>query len=103
MRRILMAGAAVAVLAWPVVAQNAEVGKEYDITIQAEDSNQYVGTFGQASVGAVVFLIPNAKVDQKYHVKVTGIALNQYTGENQASCEFQQTGGEHKGKCIDAP
>jgi hypothetical protein len=51
----------------------------------------------------VVFLIPDAKVDQKYHVKVTGIALNQYTGENQASCEFQQTGGEHKGKCIDAP
>jgi predicted RNA-binding protein with TRAM domain len=103
MRKFLLTSTAVLALAWPAIAQNAEVGKEYDITIQIEDNNQYVGAFGQASVGSVVFLIPNAKKDQKYHVKVTAIANNQYTSENQASCEFQQTGGDYKGKCIDAP
>jgi len=68
-----------------------------------EDSNQWYGAYGQASVGSIQFIIANAKAKQKYHVKVTAIALNQYTGDQQASCEFSQTGGDYKGKCIDAP
>jgi predicted RNA-binding protein with TRAM domain len=103
MRKILLLSVAVLALGWPAIAQNAEVGKEYDITIELEDSNQYVGSYGQASVGKIVFLVPDAKKGQKYHVKVTAIANNQYTSEDQASCDFQQTGGDYKGKCIDAP
>jgi predicted RNA-binding protein with TRAM domain len=103
MRRILLTSAAILALAWPVIAQDAQVGKEYDITIQSADNNQYVGDYGQAKVGSIVFMIPNAKKDQKYHVKVTAIKNNQYTSEMQASCEFQQTGGDAKGNCIDAP
>ena len=103
MRKILLASTTVLALAWPAIAQNAEVGKEYDLTIQTEESNQYVGSYGQVSIGSTVFMVPNAKKDQKYHVKVTAIQKNQYTGDNQASCEFQQTGGDYKGKCIDAP
>lgn len=94
---------AVFTLALPAVAQDAQVGKEYDIVIASEMDNQYTGAFGQAKIGSVVFDIPNAKKDQKYHVHVTDIKKNQYTGDTQASCDFQQTGGSAKGMCIAAP
>ena len=71
MRAFLLTGIAVLGLALPLLAQDAEVGKEYDITIQTEDSNQYTGPFGQAKVGSVVFDVPNPKKGEKYHVKVT--------------------------------
>jgi len=103
MRKILLTTIVVLALVLPAMAQDAEVGKEYDITIQTEGSNEYVGAFGQANIGSVVFLVPNAKTDEKYHVKVTAIARNQYTGDTQASCEFQQTGGNRNGMCIAAP
>ena len=49
-------------------------------------------------------LLPNAKTGEKYHVKVTDIKLNQYTGDQQASCDFKQTGGGNRaGSCIPAP
>ena len=103
MRKLLLISIAVLGLALPTIAQDAEVGKEYDVTIQSEDSNQYVGAFGQAKIGSIVFDVPNAKKDQKYHVKVTAIAKNQYTGDNQASCDFQQVGGDKRmGMCIPA-
>jgi hypothetical protein len=103
MRRLVFAGFFVALLALPAIAQDAQVGKEYDISIETEQTNQYTGPFGQAKVGAVVFDVPNAKKAEKYHVKVTAIAKNQYTGDVQASCEFQQTGGNRTGECIAAP
>jgi predicted RNA-binding protein with TRAM domain len=103
MRRFLLTAIVVGGLALPAIAQDAQVGKEYDVTIESEQSNQYTGAFGQAKVGGVVFDVPNAKKDEKYHVKVTAIAKNQYTGDTQASCEFQQTGGNRKGECIAAP
>lgn len=101
--RTLLTGFVILLLAFPALAQDAQVGKEYDITIESEQSNQYTGAFGQAKVGSVVFDIPNAKKAEKYHVKVTAIAKNQYTGDTQASCQFQQTGGDKKGECIAAP
>ena len=102
MRKLLFAGFVLA-LALPAIAQDAQVGKEYDIVIATEDSNQYTGPFGQAKVGSVVFDVPNAKKDEKYHVKVTDIKKNQYTGDTQASCSFQLTGGNKTGMCIAAP
>jgi predicted RNA-binding protein with TRAM domain len=104
MRALLLTGVAILGLALPVRAQDAEVGKEYDIAIQTEDSNQYTGPFGQAKVGSIVFDVPNAKKGEKYHVKVTDIKNNQYTGDKQASCDFNQVGGAaRKGTCIAAP
>jgi hypothetical protein len=103
MRRLLLASVVLLGLALPAIAQDAKVGKEYDITIESEQTNQYTGAFGQAKVGSVVFDVPNAKKQEKYHVKVTAIAKNQYTGDTQASCDFQQTGGDKKGSCIAAP
>ena len=44
-----------------------------------------------------------AKKAEKYHVKVTHIKNNQYAGNKQASCDFQQQGGDRKGMCIAAP
>jgi hypothetical protein len=86
------------------MAQDAEIGKEYEITIQSEQENQYTGPYGQANIGSVLVMIPNAKKDQKYTVKITEVGTNQYTGNRQASCEFQQTaGGDRKGNCLGAP
>jgi len=103
MRKLLFTGTFILALALPAIAQDAQVGKEYDIVIASEDSNQYTGAFGQAKVGSVVFDVPNAKKDEKYHVKVTDIKKNQYTGDTQASCSFQLTGGNKTGMCIAAP
>jgi len=103
MRKFLLTSFAVLGLAWPAIAQDAQVGKEYDITIQSEDKNQYIGAYGQAKIGTIVLDVPNAKKDEKYHVKITAIAKNQYTGDMQASCDFQQAGGDKKtGMCIPA-
>jgi hypothetical protein len=104
MRKILFTASVLLMVAIPVISQDAEMGKEYDITIASEDNNQYVGAYGEAFIGKIDFMVPNAKKDEKYHVKVTGIALNQYTGNQQASCDFKQTGGANRtGACIPAP
>lgn len=103
MRKYLLAAAAVLVLTLPAIAQDAQVGKEYDITIDNEQDNQYTGPFGQAKIGAIVVDVSKAKKNEKYHIKVTAIAKNQYTGDTQASCQFQQTGADRKGECIAAP
>ena len=103
MRKALLTGAALALFALPAIAQDAQVGKEYDIVIDSEQSNQYTGAYGEAKVGSVVFDVPNAKKAEKYHVKVTAIGKNQYTGATQASCDFQQTDGAKKGACLPAP
>ena len=103
MRRVLL-GLALLGFALPLLAQDAEVGKEYNITIATEQSNQYTGAYGEAKIGSIAFDVPNAKKDEKYHVKVTDIKTNQYTGNKQASCDFQQQGGgNRKGNCIAAP
>jgi hypothetical protein len=103
MQKFLFIGIAVLGLVLPVFAQDAQVGKEYDITIQTEENNQYTGPYGEAKIGSVAFDVPNAKKTEKYHVKVTAIAMNQYTHATQASCEFQQTGGDKRmGMCIPA-
>ena len=103
MRKLLSTTTVVLMLVLPAIAQDAAVGKEYDITIQSEDNNQYIGAYGQANIGAVVLYVPNAKKDEKYHVKVTAIAKNQYTGDQQASCDFRQVGGDKRtGMCIAA-
>ena len=56
----------------PAMAQDAQVGKEYQITIESEQENQYIGAYGQAKMGSVFVLVPNAKKDQKYKVNITG-------------------------------
>lgn len=103
MLKFLLTTIAVLGIALPAIAQDAEVGKEYEITIETEQNNQYTGPFGQAKIGSVVFAIPDAKVMEKYRVKVTDIRNNQYTGAKQASCEFQQVGKDRKGMCQAAP
>jgi hypothetical protein len=103
MHKRLLTATAVLMLALPVIAQDAVVGKEYDITIQTEENNQYTGPYGEARVGMIAFDVPNAKKTEKYHVKVSAIAKNQYTGNMQASCDYTQVGGNAKGMCIDAP
>jgi len=103
MLRFLLAAAAVLVLALPATAQDAEVGQEYEITIATEESNQYTGPYGQVRLGSVVVNVPNAKVDEKYTVSITAIRVNQYTDERQASCDFEQIGGDRRGMCLAAP
>jgi predicted RNA-binding protein with TRAM domain len=88
---------------FPAMAQDAEVGKEYQITIDSEQDNQYTGPYGQAKIGSTFVLVPMAKKDQKYKVKITDIKPNQYTGNKQASCTFEQVGGDRKGNCLGAP
>ena len=90
------------VIGLPAMAQDAQTGMQYQITIASEGDNQFIGAYGQANIGKVVVLIPNAKKDEKYTVTITDIKPNQYTGDTQASCNFEQIGGDRKGKCIDA-
>ena len=90
-------------LALPVMAQDAEAGKEYEVTIQSEENNPYTGPFGQAKLGSVFVMIPEAKKEEKYKIKVTEVKTNMYTGDKQVSCDFQQIGGDRKGNCIGAP
>ncbi len=103
MRRFLVTTGAVLALALPAAAQDAEVGEEYEITIATEESNQYTGPYGQVRLGSVVVNVPNAKVDEKYKVSITDIRVNQYTDQRQASCDFEQVGGDRKGECLAAP
>ncbi len=90
-------------LALPATAQDAEVGKDYEITIETEEDNQYVGQYGQVRMGAIVINVPDAKVAEKYKVRITAISQNQYSGNMQASCEFEQVDGDRKGTCLTAP
>ncbi len=87
----------------PAIAQDAEVGKEYQITIESEQDNQYTGPYGEAKIGSIFVLVPNAKKAEKYKVRVTDIKPNQYTNNKQASCTFEQIGGDRKGNCLGAP
>ncbi len=103
MLRFLFTTTAVLVLALPATAQDAEVGEEYEITIETEEDNQYTGPYGQARIGSIVVNVPNAKVEERYHVRITDIRENQYSGDRQASCEFEQVDGDRKGMCLPAP
>ena len=103
MRRLALTSVALCALAFPAMAQDAEVGREYEVTIATEQNNAYTGQFGQARIGAVVFNIPDAKMNERYTVRVTDIRVNQYSGDRQASCEFQLIGGERRGMCNAAP
>ena len=84
-------------------AQDAEVGMEYEITIATEEDNQYTGPYGQAKIGAIVVNVPDAKAEERYTVRITAIATNQYSGDRQASCEFELIDGDREGMCIPAP
>ena len=103
MLRTLPLAIAVLVLAVPATAQDAEVGMEYEITIETEQDNQHTGPFGQATIGSVVVNVPNAEVGETYNVRITAVRRNQYTEQRQASCEFEQVDGDRKGMCIGAP
>ncbi len=103
MLRFLLTTTAVLALALPAMAQDAEVGKEYEITIATEEDNQYTGPYGQVRIGSIFVMVPDAKVDERYTVRITAIAQNQYSGDRQASCEFEQIDGDRKGTCLPAP
>ncbi len=103
MLRFLLTTTAVMALALPATAQDAEVGQEYEITIETEEDNQYTGSYGEARIGSVVINVPDAKVAERYNVRITAIRANQYTGDRQASCEFEQVGGDRTGMCSPAP
>ncbi len=103
MLRLLFTATAVLALASPATAQDAEVGQDYEITIATEESNQYTGPYGQVRIGSIIVMVPEAKVEEKYTVRITAIATNQYSGDRQASCEFEQIGGDREGMCLPAP
>ena len=103
MLRFLLTTSVFLALAVPAMAQDAEVGEEYEITIETEESNQYTGPYGQARIGSVVVNVPNAKAEERYSVRITDIRVNQYTENRQASCEFEQVDGDRKGMCLAAP
>ena len=103
MLRFVFTTTAVLTLAVPATAQDAEVGQEYEITIETEEDNQYTGPYGQAKIGSIVVNVPDAKAEERYTVRITGIAANQYTGDRQASCEFEQVDGGREGMCLPAP
>ena len=103
MLRFLLTTGAVLALALPATAQDAEVGQEYEITIETEEDNQYTGPYGQVRLGSVVVNVPNAKVGETYSVRITDIRVNQYSQDRQASCEFEQVDGDKKGECLGAP
>lgn len=98
-----LAFTAVLALALPAAAQDAEVGQEYEITIATEEENQYVGPYGQVRIGSIVVQVPNAKAEERYTVTITAIRLNQYSGDRQASCTFEQIDGDREGMCLPAP
>lgn len=103
MLRFLLITSVFLALAVPAMAQDAEVGEEYEITIETEENNQYTGPYGQARIGSVVVNVPNAKAEERYSVRITDIRVNQYTENKQASCEFEQVDGDRKGMCLAAP
>ena len=106
-----LAFVAVLALALPATAQDAEpgqnqdaeVGQEYEITIATEEDNQYTGPYGQVRIGSIFVMVPDAKVDERYTVRITAIAMNQYSGNRQAACEFELIGGDREGMCLPAP
>jgi predicted RNA-binding protein with TRAM domain len=98
-----LAFTAVLALALPATAQDAEVGQEYEITIATEEDNQYTGPYGQVMIGSIFVMVPDAKVDERYTVRITAIAMNQYSGNRQAACEFELIGGDREGMCLPAP
>ena len=98
-----LAFTAVLALALPATAQDAEVGQEYEITIATEEDNQYTGPYGQVRIGVIFIMVPNAKVDETYIVRITAIATNQYSGNRQAACEFKLIDGDREGNCLPAP
>ena len=103
MRSFVFTTSAVLVLVAPMAAQDAEVGQEYEITIATEESNEYVGSYGQMRIGSVLVMVPDAKADERYMVSITAIRVNQYSDERQASCDFEQIGGDRRGMCLAAP
>lgn len=103
MLRFLLTATTVLVLALPATAQDAEVGEEYEITIETEEDNQYTGPYGQVKIGSVFVMVPNAKVDERYRVTISDIRVNQYSGNSQASCEFEQIDGDREGMCLPSP
>ena len=98
-----LAFTAVLALAAPATAQDAEVGQQYEITIATEEDNQYTGPYGEVRIGAIFVMVPNAKVDERYIVRITAIATNQYSGNRQAACEFELIDGDREGNCLPAP
>ena len=103
MLRFLLTTTAVLALALPAAAQDAEVGKEYEITIETEEDNQYTGPYGQATIGSVVVNVPDAKMEERYTVTITAVRENQYSGDLQASCTFALIDGDREGMCLPAP
>ncbi len=107
MLRLVFTATEVLALALPAAAQdaaqNAVVGQEYEITIATEEDNQYTGPYGQVRMGEIFIMVPEAKVGERYTVRVTAIATNQYSGNRQAACEFKQIGGDREGNCLPAP
>lgn len=103
MRGLALTGVAILVLALPAMAQDAEVGQEYEVTIEAAENNPYTGPYGYTMIGEMVVRIPDAEAGETYTIMVTAIRRNQYTGEMQASCEYRQIGGDREGTCQPAP
>ena len=62
MLRFLLTTTAVLAPALPATAQDAEVGMEYEITIETEEDNPYTGPYGEARIGSIVVNVPDAKV-----------------------------------------
>jgi hypothetical protein len=73
----------------PATANGAsvEVGKTYEITIAREIENPAIGANGVTRIGDADVRIPNAKVGERYKVKVLALGTNQFTQRTEATVQ----------------
>jgi photosystem II stability/assembly factor-like uncharacterized protein len=64
-----------------------EVGHEYDITISNEIDNPFIGPNGVTRIGDADVRIPNARIGQKYRVRVLALGPNQFTQRTEATVQ----------------
>lgn len=64
-----------------------EIGKTYSVIVEDETDNQWTGPLGIARIGDVDIPIKTAKKGQTFHVRITGVALNQWTNRKHATFE----------------
>ena len=64
------------------MAEEAEVGKTYEVEIVGESTDE--GVFGIAYIGEAKLMVPNAKVGDKVSVKITAVVPNYFTQQKEA-------------------
>lgn len=64
------------------MAEDAEVGKTYEVEIVEETTDE--GSFGIAYIGEAIVNVPNAKIGDRVSVKITAVVPNYFTNRKEA-------------------